>query len=228
MTGAGSGIGRATAIELAKAGYALVLVGRREKPLMETGAMLGAALWSALACDLASSSSGERVVAHTLEHFGRLDVLVNNAAVAFSASIEGHDETMIRETFAVNTLAPASLIAAAWPVFAKQRSGVVVNISSMAAHDPFPGFFAYAASKAALEMLSRIAADEGKTRNVRSVAVVPGAVETKMLRAVRVSQGLPETGALKPENVARAICEWLAGKREAPEGRIMMPTLLSE
>ena len=94
----------------------------------------------------------------------------------------------------------------------------MVNVSSMATQDPFPGFFAYAASKAALNLMARSCATEGREHGIRAFAVAPGAVETDMLRAAFGEDVIPREQTLDPDTVARVIVECVTGERDAQNG----------
>lgn len=215
ITGAGSGIGRAVAEMLHQHGYRLGLLGRRLDALNETKAMCGGHALC-LTCDVAAPGEMRRAVGEVVRVLGRLDVLVNNAGFAANCPITGHDELTIRTTLDINTAAPAIAIAAAWNQFQVQSSGCIVNISSMAALDPFPGFFAYAASKAAMNMLTKVAASEGEAIGVRAFAVCPGAVETPMLRGLFSTAQVPT--AATPESVAAVVIDCIKGRHDALNG----------
>ena len=108
--------------------------------------------------------------------------LVNAAGVAPNVPIERTTEDILEQCFLVNAFGPAFLISRCWPHFKRQKSGCVVNVSTLGVMDPFPGFFAYAASKAALDSFTRSVAREGRSSGIRSFCVNPGAVETAILR----------------------------------------------
>jgi NAD(P)-dependent dehydrogenase (short-subunit alcohol dehydrogenase family) len=180
----------------------------REGPLLATA-------------DLARREEAFGVVDATLARWGRIDVLVNNAGWGKLAPIAETGEELMRTTFAINFFAAANLIQRAWPAFLKQRSATVVNVSSWAAHDPFPGFFAYAASKAALESLARsIANDVEKLGlpDIRAYSVAPGAVETPLLRAVFSEEALPRAATLEPEVIAARILDCVQGRAGVKNG----------
>lgn len=221
ITGAGSGIGRAVAIMLAKAGHNLTLVGRRRKPLEETATMLGGGGGEALivAVDVGDAGAPAAIVDQTLARFGSVNVLVNNAGYAPLRTIDETDPAVMDETFRINAIAPANLIARVWPVFQRQGGGRIVNVSSMATVDPFPGLFAYAAAKASVELMVKSCAKEGRAHNVRAFAVAPGAVETGMLRANFPPSVLPARLCLTPEQVATVIVECVTGERDGDNGR---------
>ncbi|MCC6969466.1 MAG: SDR family oxidoreductase [Phycisphaerales bacterium] len=225
VTGAGSGIGRATAVALSDLGYRLFLVGRRRNPLLETGSLLKREA-AAYACDLTDPRAASACVDEAIRQWGRLDVLVNNAGYAALLTIDQHTPEVIEETFRVNAIAPAAMIARAWPHFAElftsgRGSGIIVNVSSFATIDPFPGFFAYAASKCALNMLTQLAATNGQAIGVRAFCVAPGAVETPMLRSIVDTATLPPERTLTPDSVARTIAACVAGERDSMSGGLI-------
>ncbi|MFO0833865.1 MAG: SDR family oxidoreductase [Phycisphaerales bacterium] len=225
VTGAGSGIGRATAIALSDLGYRLFLVGRRRDPLLETGSLLKGES-AAYACDLTDPRAASACVDEAIRQLGRLDVLVNNAGYAALLTIDQHTPELIEETFRVNAIAPAAMIARAWPHFAElftsgRGAGIIVNVSSFATIDPFPGFFAYAASKSALNMLTQLAATNGEAIGVKAFCVAPGAVETPMLRSIVDTGTIPENRTLAPESIARTIAECVRGQHDAMNGDLI-------
>lgn len=222
VTGAGSGIGRAVAILLAGIGHRLVLVGRRADKLDQTAALLPASAEPMrLALDVGSAAAARDCVARTIDRFARLDALVNNAAVAPRTPIASTSVADLDECFRVNALAPAYLILAAWPAFQRQRSGCIVNVSTIGTIDPFPGFFAYVSSKAAVNLMARCCALEGRDAGVRAFAVAPGAVETEMLRAAFDASVIPPERTLTPDHVARVIVECIQGRHDARNGSVI-------
>lgn len=230
VTGAGSGIGRAVCGLLANAGYRLSLVGRREEKLQETMSEIDARSAAPpemliLSADVTNAQQAMSVVDMTAQQWGRADALVNGAGVAPLAAIDRTDEDLLYRTFAVNTFASAYLIARTWPVFRRQRSGCIVNISTMGTADPFPGFFVYAAAKSAVESLTRSVAKEGASFGVRAFSVAPGAVETDMLRANFSERQIPRRRALDPLDVAHVICDCVLGRRDGEAGStIFLPS----
>lgn len=224
VTGAGSGIGRATAEALAALGYALVLAGRTEAALETTRAALGTAAHAIIVpTDMGIESEVHRLIDRAAESFGRVDVLVNNAGTGRHIGIERTTPALARELMQVNALGPALAVLRAWPIFTAQKSGCVVNVSSMATIDPFPGFFAYAASKAPMNLMVDSIAKEGAAIGVRAYSVAPGAVETPLLRANFDEAMIPRSMCLTPGEVARVIVECVRGARpDANGGTIAM------
>lgn len=217
VTGASSGIGLACATQLSEGGFAVVLVGRREAPLLDAGESLpGESL--VVTADVGGRSSAEMIVDTSVKQFGRVDALVNNAGYAPLTKIEETTPEELERVYEVNTLGAGRLILEAWPVMVRQGSGVIVNVSSMATADPFPGFFAYAGAKAGVELMARSCAAEGARHGVRAYAVAPGAVETPMLRSIIDEEVVPADRTLAPEAVAEVIVGCVAGQRREKTG----------
>lgn len=229
VTGAGSGIGRETALLLAGAGYDVALVARTEATLRQTVERIAAAHPAperrrtlVLAEDLCDPAAPRRIVDRTLAAFGRIDALCNVAGTAPLQPIEAITPDIWRRNIDINLSAPVLLTAAAWPTFQKQRRGVVVNVSSMSSIDPFPGFSIYAAAKIGLNMFTRTTADEGKPINVRAVAIAPGAVETPMLRQNFDHSFIPADKTLAPAAVAAVIRDCVTGARSFQPGEVIV------
>ncbi|MEV4474935.1 SDR family oxidoreductase [Nonomuraea sp. NPDC049504] len=185
VTGAGSGIGRATAITLAKAGAHVLAVGRRPAPLEETATHHpGIAVHSA---DITADGAPQAVVKAATDRWGHLDVLVNNAGGTAMMPLAETDAARIASLLALNVTAPSLLAHAALPYLRKTR-GTIINISSTYGHRPLPGAAHYAASKAAIEQLTRSWALELAADGIRVNAVAPGPTESEALTAA----GLPE------------------------------------
>ncbi|MDZ4829062.1 MAG: SDR family oxidoreductase [Phycisphaerae bacterium] len=218
VTGAGSGIGRAIALALGVEGYALAFVGRTRAKLDETAILVHSSDAIVLTGDVANAEFAASCVDACVARFGRIDLLVNAAGVAPLAKIEATNEATLTATFGANTFGPAYLIARAWPIFRSQRIGCVVNVSSIGTTDPFPGFFAYAASKSALDSLTRSIAREGKSIGVTAYCVNPGAVETPLLRQNFSERVLPTSRTLAPEAVAAIAVDCAVGRRPGDNG----------
>jgi NAD(P)-dependent dehydrogenase (short-subunit alcohol dehydrogenase family) len=220
VTGAGSGIGRATAILLASRGYSLALAGRNESNLAAVAKVIGPdARTLAIPTDMAIEADVNRLIDRTIERFGRIDGLVNNAGTGALVSIAGTSPSFVRECLDTNALAPALAVLRAWPIFEKQRGGCVVNVSSMATIDPFPGFFAYAASKAPMNLMVNSIAKEGAAIGVTAFSIAPGAVETPLLRRTFDEKTIPKSTRMTPDAVAQVIVACIVGERPADNGR---------
>ncbi|MFD5453445.1 SDR family NAD(P)-dependent oxidoreductase [Streptomyces sp. NPDC003470] len=175
VTGAGTGIGRATARAFAAEGAHVVAVGRRRGPLEETAA--GHERIAPLTADITADGEPERIVRAVTEEYGRLDVLVNNAAVVHSGALGTLRQELITVQLDTNLVAPVLLAQAALPSL-EASGGVIVNVSTSVGQRAWPGGSVYAATKTALELLTRSWAVELAPRGIRVVAVAPGAVDT--------------------------------------------------
>ena len=219
ITGAGGGIGRATAVELAARGYRLALCGRTAATLDQTARSVSNSV--VITADVTIPDDIQRIVNETVETFGQIDLIVNNAGIAPMLGIE---ETSIEQFHAIidtNLSAAFYLSKAVWPIFREQRAGVVVNVSSLAGRDPFPGFAAYGAAKAGLNLLGLSLAREGATMGIRVYAVAPGAVETSLLRSLFTAEQLPGDQAMDPSDVAKVIAQCAAGDLRFTSGEVI-------
>ncbi|GAA0517220.1 ketoreductase [Saccharopolyspora subtropica] len=205
VTGGGTGIGRVTARAFAEQGADVLVVGRTEARLAETAA--GAPRIRTLVADISAPGTADTVVGTAVELFGRVDVLVNNAAVARQAPLGQVERAAAEEMFAVNLLAPVLLTQAATDHLA-ETGGVVVNVSTSTGQRgwPVPATAFYAAMKTALESLTRTWAVELAPRGVRVVAVAPGPIATPIAQ----DQGLDIE---RIEAVRRALTEHVPLRR---------------
>ncbi|MBL8745035.1 MAG: SDR family oxidoreductase [Phycisphaerae bacterium] len=220
ITGAGSGIGRATTARLSSLGYSVVLAGRGEAALRAVAEGLGAGARALVVpTDMGVEGEADRLVDRAVERFGRIDVLVNNAGFGRLLPIGQTSGALVRECMEVNAIGPALAVLRAWPTFVRQGSGCVVNVSSLSTIDPFAGFLAYAASKAAMNLMADSIAKEGAAVGVSAYCVAPGAVETPLLRMNFDEKMIPGETCLKPEDVAAVIAECVEGRRRADNGR---------
>ncbi|WP_070157006.1 SDR family oxidoreductase [Sphingobium phenoxybenzoativorans] len=155
LTGASSGIGEATARAASKAGARVALLARRADRIEKLASELENAL--AVPCDVTDAAQIRQAVAATLEKFGRIDGLVNNAGQGLQASVEEIDPAEYRSVLELNVVAPLLTIQAVIPIMKDQGAGSIVNVSSGATFAAQPGSGAYTSSKCALNMLSDVA-----------------------------------------------------------------------
>jgi NAD(P)-dependent dehydrogenase (short-subunit alcohol dehydrogenase family) len=190
ITGGGSGLGRALALALARQGRPLSLAGRRRDRLAETQAAClaqGAEACHIVVADVADPQAAARVVDETLDRFGAIGALVNNAAVARFSRLEAARSEDWELMLRTNVLAPAQLTAFAIPAL-RQAGGCVVNIGSVGGVLSLPGRAVYGASKSALAHLTRSLARE-LAPDIRVNAIIPGAIDTEMYQALDLEEG---------------------------------------
>lgn len=178
ITGGSSGIGRATALDCARRG-ARVMVTARHAAQLQVAAADHANI-TGLIADVANPDDARRTIETAVQRYGRLDVLVNNAGAGAILPLADVTAEAITRIFAVNTLGPSLLAAAALPHL-EATKGAIVNISSTFGHKPGVGLSQYAASKAALEHLTRCWALELAPRGIRVNAVAAGPTESGAL-----------------------------------------------
>ena len=183
VTGATSGIGRATALAFAEAGVNVAIAGRHLNALQELSEQIQQHGVEALAiaADLTFDADAERAVAETLEKFGQLDTLVNAAGIIISGSIENTTLEQWDTMMNINLRSVFHLMKLAVPLLEKTR-GTIVNVSSVTGLRSFPGVLAYCVSKAAIDQLTRCTALELAPKGIRVNAVNPGVVVTDIHR----------------------------------------------
>lgn len=234
ITGASSGIGRATALLLAQKGVHLTLVGRRPEPLAAVAREIAslqphAATQSpvVIAGDVADPSTGNNALKAAVEAFGGLDAHINNAGNVRAGRLDDTPEADIRRMIDVDLLAPILLTRAALPVLRRSGDATVVLVSSGLALVGAPYYATYAAAKAGLarfgEALRRELLDEG----VHVMTIYPGATDTPMMATNRAG---PELGFTRetPEAVAEALVSGLeTGALEVIRGGEARATMIA-
>lgn len=180
VTGASSGIREATAHCLAQAGFSVVVAARRaellERLVAEIREKGGQAL--SVPTDLSDGEQTSALVSTTLERFGRVDVLVNNAGYGPPYALEQMDRDSIRHVFDVNLLSGMQLIAELTPAMRAQGRGRIINISSLTRYVGAPMAAAYAATKGGMEALTACMRLELAPWNIKLSVIVPGFVDT--------------------------------------------------
>lgn len=180
ITGASSGLGEATARLLAQEGAHVVLGARRLDRLRALAAEIGLPADAAIETDVTDREQVKRLVDHAVAAHDRIDVLINNAGLMPHSPLErgrvGDWERMID----ANLKGVLYGIAAALPHMTRQKSGHIINVSSVAGHKVRPGSAVYAATKAAVLMLSEGLRQEVKPYNIRTTIISPGAVATEL------------------------------------------------
>jgi NAD(P)-dependent dehydrogenase (short-subunit alcohol dehydrogenase family) len=237
ITGALTGIGRATAIAFSREGNRVVVSGRREEAGQALAAELRALGAEAefLRADVRFEAEVRSVVEQTVERFGRIDVAINNAGTEGQlAPIVEQSAANYEDTFAVNVLGTLLSVKHEMRAMLARGSGSIINLSSIAGQVGIAGASVYAASKHAVEGITKSAALEGAAAGVRVNAVAPGPVATEMLdRFVGGSEEgkagflstIPARRAATPEEIAQTIvflasdkARYLTGQSIAVDG----------
>ncbi len=213
VTGASSGIGRATAVQLASAGAVVLLVARTEDALANLGNQIKADGGTAYAypCDLTDLAQVDALVACVLDAHGHVDVLVNNAGISIRRKARNsfdrfHD---FERPMQLNYFAAIRLATGLLPVMMDRRSGQVVNISSWAVQVRPARFSGYAASKAALETWSDCVQGELLDDGIVFTSVRMPLVRTPMIEPTKIYRRIP---ALTPEEAAQVVCDAIVSR----------------
>ncbi len=203
VTGASSGIGAATALALAAAGAHVVLAARRADRLEQLARQLSdvyGAKADVLATDVSHREQVERLVDHTLQHHGRIDILINNAGVGLQGDVADLPEREMRYLFDVNLFGPQLAMQAVIPQMRRQGEGAIANISSILARVTLPSLgmvgssAGYTGSKAALHAFSLAARMELASAGIRVVTVLPGVTRSEFNEQFLVSDAGAPTG----------------------------------
>jgi NAD(P)-dependent dehydrogenase (short-subunit alcohol dehydrogenase family) len=182
VTGASSGIGRATALRFLSEGDKVVLVGRRESALQEAARAGKAGTAFTIAADLSDEKQTEDCLTQAVEKMGGLDTLINAAGILKSGRIEDTTLELWDEMLNINLRSVFHLMKLAVSHLESSR-GNIVNVSSVTGPRSFPGVLAYCVSKAAVDQLTRCAALELAAKGIRVNEVNPGVVVTELHRA---------------------------------------------
>jgi NADP-dependent 3-hydroxy acid dehydrogenase YdfG len=213
VTGASSGIGRAAALRLAEAGARVVVTARRLDRLESLAEEIGDAGGRALplAADVASLPEVQAVAARTLDEFGRVDVLVNNAGIMPLAPLAEARVEEWTQMVDINIKGVLHFVSAVLPHMIERKSGHLLSVGSLAGRRPFPGGAVYSATKFAIRSLSwGLHLELGAEHGIRVTDVQPGFVSTELLdsnpeTAAAWAEAWSDRRTLQPDDVARAI-----------------------
>jgi NAD(P)-dependent dehydrogenase (short-subunit alcohol dehydrogenase family) len=194
VTGAKSGIGYATAKRFVELGAKVMFCGRTLEPLQAAAREFGDNA-RATVCDVRVSDQVKAAVDATVEAFGGLDILYNNAGILITGSVSEMDEQAAEDIIATNLLGSIYGMKHAVPAIAARGGGSIINSSSIAAMGGIPFFSVYCASKTGISNLTRAAALELRPQNIRVNAVAPGFTQTDMMDDLRatVEEMIPTT-----------------------------------
>jgi NAD(P)-dependent dehydrogenase (short-subunit alcohol dehydrogenase family) len=216
VTGGSTGIGAAVALQLAQAGAKVVITGRHEEALRASAGRHAGIDY--VVADISRANDVARSVDEVRKRLGRLDVLVNNAGVLEIVALADASPEHVRRTWETNVLGLIETTRAALPMLRKSK-GVIVNLATAIADQPFANMSVYCASKAAVIALTRSWAQELAPDGIRVNAVSPGPIATPMFSAEKLGIGAPALDQLgssvlgmvplgrfgKPEEVAQVI-----------------------
>lgn len=213
ITGGTSGVGLQTSLRFAQAGFQIAICGRDKQRLEQAAKSMvdaGASDVFAVEHDLSDPSKASFLAEQVIERFGRVDLLVNNAAVAPLGKLDETSDEEFEKTINVNIRSVFYLTRQIWTQMKKQQSGTIINISSLAAVDPFPGFSVYGSSKAWIDLFTVALGNEGKECGIQVFSIRAGAVETPLLRGL--FPDFPADQAIHPERIADVI--WMLFQKE--------------
>ena len=207
VTGGGSGIGRAIALDLAAAGANVVVCGRRLDRLETVSTAVATAGGRCLSvqADVSLEADVERLVQAAVQEYGTVDILVNNAGIGGGGYIHKHSVQDWDRVLAVNLRGPFLLSRAVLPHMRAQQHGEIINISSESGMEYYPGNGAYGVSKHALNALSEFIQRENQEYGIRVNTICPGMVVTEMTEG---ATGLDHAKCLQPGEIADLVT-WL-------------------
>jgi NAD(P)-dependent dehydrogenase (short-subunit alcohol dehydrogenase family) len=192
ITGASTGFGRSLATEALNRGHQVALAVRTPESVADLVAAHPGKAYS-IRFDLTKPADAERAVKETVEQFGSLDVLINNAGYGLLAALEETTDEQLNRNLETNFAGPFRLIRAALPVMRAQKSGRVISLSAIAAYANHPGFAVYAGAKAALDAACDAAAQEVAPFGIKFTQVIPGPFRTDFIgRSLDHAPRLPD------------------------------------
>jgi NAD(P)-dependent dehydrogenase (short-subunit alcohol dehydrogenase family) len=212
ITGAASGFGRAFAEHALARGHLVVATARKSERLADLAANAPHRVL-ALTLDVTRAADAQSAIAEAISRFGRVDVLINNAGYGVVGAVEETPDAELRALMETNFFGAMAVIRAALPVLRAQKSGAIVNISSMGGQMSFAGFSAYSAAKFALEGASEALAQEVAPFGVKVLIVEPGQFRTEL--AGHSMRHMPEMDAYKDTvGPTRAFAHQMHGAQE--------------
>lgn len=207
ITGASSGIGKATALAFAKTGIDVGLVSRSQEKLEAVAAAAREAgvKAQAYALDLAEVEQVREKIAAIAADFGPVDILVNNAGMGYTGGVMETPLSDWQRVIDLNLTSVFQCVQGILPSMRAQGKGTIINVASIAGQTPFPGWGAYSVSKAGLIALSKTLAAEERTHGIRVATISPGSVNTPLWDTQTVQVDFPRSNMLTPEIVAQSI-----------------------
>ncbi len=207
ITGASSGIGKATALAFAKAGINLLLVGRsqeRLQPVLEAATAAGVQA-TAHEIDLAQLALVRPQITQIIQDYGFVDILVNSAGTAYTNPLLDTPLAEWQQIIDLNLSSVLQVIQGVLPQMRQQQSGTIINVVSIAGQQVFPNWGAYSVSKFGLVALSKALAAEERINGIRVTAIYPGSVDTPLWDQQQVQADFDRSAMLTAEAVAESI-----------------------
>lgn len=207
LTGASSGIGKATALAFAKAGIDVALVSRTQEKLeaVADAAQQAGVKAKVYPLDLAQVEQVQEKISTIAADFGPIDILVNNAGMGYTGDLSDTSLSDWLQIMNLNLTSVFQCILGILPSMRDRGTGTIINIASIAGQQVFPGWGAYCVSKAGLIALSKAFAVEERSRGIRVTTICPGAVNTELWDTETVHLNFDRSSMLTPEVVAQAI-----------------------
>lgn len=210
IMGASSGIGEATARLLARKGAKLVIAARRQERLIAIKKELPEATILVQQADVTKEEEVQRVIKLTMEKYGRIDVLFNNAGVMPTAPLIEAPKGEWRQMLDINIMGVLNGIAAVLPIMVEQKSGQIIATDSVAGHVVYPDSAVYCGTKFAVRAIMEGLRQEQRENNIKSTIISPGAVQTELYQTIS-NRVVAETlhleqlsWGLKAEDIAQA------------------------
>ena len=228
VTGASSGIGKATALAFAKSGIEVALISRSTVKLKavadEIEALKTQSKVKVYSLDLAILDKVKQQISEICLDFGPVDILVNNAGMGYTNSLYETSLEDWQKVLNLNLTSAFQCIQGVLPQMRERASGTIINVASIAAHNAFPDWGAYGVSKAALVALSKALSAEERANGIRTVIISPGSVNTPIWDTDTVRADFDRTAMLTPEIVAQSILHTaLLPQQAVVEEMIVMP-----
>ncbi|MDP8964386.1 MAG: SDR family oxidoreductase [Cyanobacteriota bacterium] len=227
ITGASSGIGKATALAFAKAGIDVALVSRSQDKLeaIATTAREAGVNAKAYVLDLAKLEQVKAGIEAIATDFAPIDILVNNAGMGYTNPLSATPLSDWQQVIDLNLTSVLQCILGILPAMRNQQRGTIINVASIAGQQPFPTWGAYNVSKAGLIALSKTLAAEERTHGIRVVTISPGAVNTPLWDTDTVQMDFNRSAMLTPEIVAQSILHTaLVPEQAVIESVTLMPS----
>lgn len=235
ITGASSGIGRATAIALAKEGYSVVLAARSEKKLIDLEKELKKKGFKALAveCDVTKRSHTKNMATQCLDEYGSIDVLINNAGIMPLSFMKNLHQDEWDQMIDVNIKGVLNSIASVLPHMIETKSGHIVNISSVAGIKAYPTAAVYCGTKFAVEGITEgLRQEVGNKYNIRTSVIRPGSIDTHLTDSITdkearewAKKSAKNLEFIAPENIASAILYAISQPEEIAVNEVLVRPL---